>query len=58
MSSKMIMGMAIGAALGMYVASKNKKVQKAVSNAEDAVMTKVNQMSQGSSSQSQSSNMQ
>lgn len=53
MSNKMIFGMAIGAALGMYVASKNKKVQKAVSDAEDAVMTKVNQMS-NSSQQSQS----
>ncbi len=50
MSSKIIVGMALGAALGMYIASKNGKVRKAVSDAEDAVMEKIAQTTGGQQS--------
>ena len=57
MSGKMIMGLALGAALGMYVASKNRKVRKAVSDAEEVVMSKIAQTSNGGQ-QSAGSNQQ
>ena len=52
MSGKLIMGMALGAALGMYVASKNNKVRQAISGAEETVMSKLSQQSDSSSQQS------
>lgn len=53
MSGKMMIGMALGAAIGMYVASKNTKVRQAISGAESTVMSKLTQGS-GSGSQQQS----
>ena len=53
MSGKMIMSMALGAALGMYVASKNSKVRQAISGAEGAVMSKLTQQSDASSQQNE-----
>ncbi|MCI9031220.1 MAG: hypothetical protein HFK09_01700 [Clostridia bacterium] len=53
MSGKMIMGLALGAALGMYVASKNSKVRNAISGAEDAVMNKLSQQTDSSSQQNE-----
>ena len=47
MDGKVIFSMIAGAALGMYVASKNRKVRKAVSDAEEVVMSKIAQTSNG-----------
>ena len=52
MDGKVIFSMIAGAALGMYVASKNNKVRQAISGAEDAVMSKLSQQSDSSSQQS------
>lgn len=41
MSGKWMIGMAVGAAVGMYVASKNNDVRKAVTDAETALMDKL-----------------
>ena len=53
MDGKVIFSMIAGAALGMYVASKNSKVRNAISGAEDAVMNKLSQQTDSSSQQNE-----
>lgn len=51
MKNGMLIGLAVGTAMGMFIAAKNNKVVKTVNEAESAIKSKLSDMGSNQASQ-------